>query len=238
MATWPQAEGGSRQGVWGDRGRVCGGGEAWRPRVEGGSWAGPRRAGRGYTLPARSTRASKRRSTRSSPSTPTSAERAAGPPPPPTERSSPRTRRVGPEGGACVCERACVRVRACVCVRACVRACVSVSARVCMRARVCARVRCARGLRGACVCCTDSTELRASCISSTHVVLYMSVISGDSRTLFASCRMQSSHICSRPFDALSSACSVATCCCSVATSDEGGILLGPPGVLAGEALYT
>ena len=65
----------------------------------------------------------------------------------------------------------------------------------------------------------------------------MSVISGDSRTLFASCRMQSSHICSRPFDALSSACSVATCCCSVATSDEGGILLGPPGVLAGEALY-
>ena len=62
----------------------------------------------------------------------------------------------------------------------------------------------------------------------------MSVISGDSRTLFASCRMQSSHICSRPFDAASSACSVATCLCRVATSDD--ILLGPPGVLAGELL--
>ena len=103
-------------------------------------------------------------------------------------------------------------------------------ARACVRAR--ARV---RGARVACAArCTDSTELRASCISSTQVVLYMSVISGDSRTLFASCRMQSSHICSRPFDAASSACSVATCLCRVATSDD--ILLGPPGVLAGELL--
>ena len=106
-----------------------------------------------------------------------------------------------------------------------------------LRVRACARVRArVRGARVACAArCTDSTELRASCISSTHVVLYMSVISGDSRTLFASCRMQSSHICSRPFDAASSACSEATCLCSVATSED--ILLGPPGVLAGELLF-
>ena len=116
-------------------------------------------------------------------------------------------------------------------MRAWVRGSVRALARACVRVR--ARV---RGARVACVArCTDWTELRASCISSTHVVLYMSVISGDSRTLFASCRMQSSHICSRPFDAASSACSEATCLCRAATSED--ILLGPPGVLAGELLF-